>query len=184
MLKAVAMKCPSCGGDLTVDASGRDYIFCNYCGKQIYLDNDKRTINLNHNIRIEKRVHNRITNDAEIIKAKMKDREDRRPWIMMVICLLIPFIILMTMQINGGISRSQGKIQAGFYRDYLNQKYEVVEKQMEAAGFTNIEIIDLNEPGLFGSKKDKVHSISIAGNSSFDSSNWFFPNDKVIISHY
>ena len=82
------------------------------------------------------------------------------------------------------LARNQGKIQAGYYKDYLNQKYEAVEQQMEAAGFTNIVIIDLNDPGMFGGKKDKVQSISIAGNSSFESVHWFYPDDKVIISHY
>lgn len=114
----------------------------------------------------------------------MKDREDRRPWIMMLICVLIPFCMLLIFNISGSIAKRQGKIQAGFYRDYLNQNYEVVEKQMEAAGFTNIEIIDLNDPGLFGGKKDKVKSVSVAGNSSFDSTDWFSPDDKVIISHH
>lgn len=183
-LKATTMKCPSCGGDLTVDSSGRDFIFCNYCGKQIYLDNGKRTVEINHNIRIDKKVHRQITDDAAIVKAKMSDRENKRIWILLLIALLIPFGMIASMKINGSIARNQGKIQAGFYRDYLGQNYEVVEKQMEAAGFKNIEIIDLEQPGLLGGKKNKVQSISIAGDSSFDSGDWFYPSDKVIISHY
>ena len=85
---------------------------------------------------------------------------------------------------NDYVSKNQGKIRAGFYRDYLNQKYEVVEEQIKAAGFTNIEIINLDDPGFLGSRKGKVQSVSIAGNSHFESSNWFFPDDIVIISHY
>ena len=183
-MRATMMKCPSCGGDLTINASGREFVFCNYCGKQIYLDTGRRTININHNIQVDKKIHKRITDDAAIVKAKMSDRENKRMWILMLVCLLIPLGVLASLKINSSIARNQGKIQAGFYRDYLNQKYEVVEKQMEAAGFKNIEIIDLDDPGLFGGKKDKVQSISIAGNSSFDSGDWFFPDDKVIISHH
>ena len=123
-MKATTMKCPSCGGDLTVDASGREFVFCNYCGEQIYLDIDKRTININHSVRIDKRVHKRITDDAEIVKAKMSDRGDKRMWILLLIMLLVAVGFIVSPKISGNIARSQGKIQAGFYRDYLNKKYE------------------------------------------------------------
>lgn len=186
-MRTSAIKCPSCGSILNVDVNGREFVFCNYCGEQIHLDTGNRTININQNIsksiRIEKNIHTRHTDDAKIIKEKVKDRENKRGFILLLVAVLLPFAIVLCMKIHGSVSKSQGKIQGGFYRDYLNQQYDVVEKQLQAAGFTNIEIIDLNDPGIFGTHRGKVQSVSIAGKSSFDSYNWFDPDDKVIISH-
>lgn len=183
-MKATMMKCPSCGGDLIVDTKDRTFFFCNYCGKKIHLDNEGMFLTINNNINIDKNENKHVTDEAAILRAKVKDRVDRRECIMMIICfvlLLLPFAISM---INSNVARNQGKIHVGYYKDYIDQKYEVVVKQMEAAGFTNIEIIDLDEPGLLGRKKEKVQSISIAGDSTFDSDDWFYPSDIVIISHY
>ena len=183
-MKAITLKCPSCGSDLMVDTSGREYVFCNYCGKQVLLDNGKRTISINHNIRIENRIHKRITDDAEVIKAKNEGRQSKLFFIVIVLLLIAAAMMIYYPQLNKSNAIKQGKIQAGFYRDYINENYEVMKKQLEAAGFKNIEIIDLNEPGLLGGKKDKIKNISIGGDGSFDSGDWFDPNDKVIISHY
>ena len=187
-MKTTILKCPSCGGSITAEIAGRSYVYCNYCGEKIHIDDKKNEYTYNYNIRVEKNIHKQITDDAEIIKARYKDKEDRRSYILIIGMFVFALIILLLSyvipQINKNTAIRQGKIQAGFYRDYIDQNYEAIEKQFHAAGFTNIEIIDLNEPGLFGTKKNKIKSVSIAGDSSFDSGDWFYPSDIVIISHY
>lgn len=184
-VKLIELKCPSCGSNITVDVSGRDSVFCNYCGKQVALhDENKKTFEINKNIRIEKSVHNKITDEAKVINAKANDRENRRLFIMFIIAIAILGIMWLSHVINRNQAISQGKIQAGSYSNYIDIKYEAAAEQLKAIGFTNIKIIDLDDPGFLGGRKGKVKTISIAGKSEFNSDAWFFPDDVVIISHY
>ena len=40
---ARTVKCPSCGGELTVKDANRDFIFCEYCGTKVRLDDYQET---------------------------------------------------------------------------------------------------------------------------------------------
>ncbi|MBR5293367.1 MAG: hypothetical protein IKU31_01210 [Oscillospiraceae bacterium] len=171
-----------------------DYIFCPYCGQQFFVDDGKKTytinqnININKNIKVDKTIHNRYTNDAEVIKAQNKEKEDRRLWVAsavsFVVLLCIIIIPLVAMRINETSARNEGKISAGYYRDLLGKDYETVEAHFESAGFTNIELIDLDDSGLAFWKNGKVETISIGGDTSFDSTDFFDPETKVVISYH
>ena len=47
-----------------------------------------------------------------------------------------------------------------------------------------IVIIDLEDSGLAFWNDGKVKSVSIDGNDSFESINYFYPDDKVIIKYH
>ena len=55
---------------------------------------------------------------------------------------------------------------------------------LQAAGFTNIELIDLDDSGLAFWTEDKVDTISVGGDTSFESTDWFDPDTKVVISYH
>ena len=56
-----ALYCPNCGGSIDIDVTGREFIFCPYCGQQLHLsDGDKKIIHIT----------NHIVDEAEIIRAK------------------------------------------------------------------------------------------------------------------
>ena len=38
-MKLLTLKCPSCGGHLSIEED-RDFIFCQYCGTKIIIDRD------------------------------------------------------------------------------------------------------------------------------------------------
>ncbi len=40
---ARTVKCPSCGGELTVKDENRDFMFCEYCGTKVRLDDYRET---------------------------------------------------------------------------------------------------------------------------------------------
>lgn len=40
---ARTVKCPSCGAELTVKDENRDFIFCEYCGTKVRLDDYRET---------------------------------------------------------------------------------------------------------------------------------------------
>ena len=66
----------------------------------------------------------------------------------------------------------------------IDEDYHTVVEQLMAAGFTNIELIDLNDGGLFNYRQDKVESVSIGGKRSFFPKDWFYITDKIIITYY
>lgn len=40
---ARTVKCPSCGAELTVKECNRDFMFCEYCGTKVRLDDYQET---------------------------------------------------------------------------------------------------------------------------------------------
>ena len=188
-MKLHKLNCPNCGGMLELKVSNdSDYIFCPYCGQQFFVDEGKKTYTINQNIKVEKTIHNRYTNDAEVIKARNKEKEDKRSILLVFvgIALLLGMAVVpsLVMDLNEKVARNEGKISAGFYRDLLGKDYETVEAHFESAGFTNIELIDLNDSGLAFWNAGKVETISIGGDTSFDSTDFYDPDTKVVISYH
>ena len=186
-MKLYKLTCPNCNGTLDIKvAEDTSFIFCPYCGQKFLLDDEKKEHTINKNI--NKTVHKIYTDDAEIIKAKLKDKEDKRSWIAILICgiiaICIPFGMLAKFEIDEKIAQKEGKINAGYYRDLIGQDYKTVEAHFKAAGFTNIVLIDLDNSGISFWKSGKVVTISVGGDTDFESINWFDPDTKVVISYH
>ena len=81
-------------------------------------------------------------------------------------------------------AKDAGKISAGATEDYVDEDYEVVVAQLETLGFTNITIIDLDDSGVKFWKADKVESVLIDGDASFDSGDYFEPDVTIIIKYH
>ena len=193
-MKTKPIVCPCCGGKIDVNIQGRDNVFCSYCGTQIYLDQEKRehTINrnTNKNVNINKTfTHTEVHIDqAEVLRCKNEDNSEKRAvrvmaWAFGSVLVMILALVLF-FSIRGSISKAQGKISAGDYNDLIGQHYKSVVAHFEAAGFTNIEVIDLNDAGIAIWNEEKVASISIGGDTSFESVDWFYPDTKVVITYH
>ena len=98
-----------------------------------------------------------------------------------VICSII-IIYWLRNEITKNQAIKDGKINAGAHYELVDLDYKTVEAQLRAAGFTDIELIDLNDFGLFFWDDGKVTNVSIGGDSSFDSNDWFYPDAKVVIT--
>lgn len=188
-MKLHKLTCSNCNGILDMEiAEDTTSFFCPYCGQKFYLDDEKKEYSINKNINFNKNIHKRYTDDAEVIKAKNKDKENKRSWIALIVCAIIaigiPFGMLAKFNIEEIVAKSEGKINAGFYRDLLDKDYKTVEAHFEAAGFTDIELIDLNDAGIAFWNDGQVEIISVGGDTDFDSTDWFYPNTKVIISYH
>ena len=187
-MKAKKITCPYCSAGIGADTIGRDFVFCNYCGQKILLDDEKIEVTINKNINVNKTIHKRYTDDAEVIKAKNKEKEDKRGWIAIVVCLIIslgiPFGMLAKFEIDEKVAKNEGKVSAGYYRDLVGEDNKTVKAHFEAAGFTNIELIDLDDSGLMFWNEGKVETISVGGDTNFESTDWFEPDVKVIISYH
>lgn len=78
----------------------------------------------------------------------------------------------------------EGKISAGSYIELIGKDYKSVAAHLKAAGFTNIELIDLNDSEIMFWNNGKVETISIGGNTSFDTTSYFNKDIKIIISYH
>ena len=108
--------------------------------------------------------------------------------IVALVCFLAALGLMLTQMVFGAIEEKkaerEGKISAGYHSDLIDEDYKTVVAHFEAAGFTNIEVIDLNDSGLAFWNDGKVETISIGGNTSFSSSDYFYPDTKVVITHH
>lgn len=190
-MKIVELVCQNCGAQLEVTEK---MACCAYCGTKLALDDENRTITYNYNETFVKRDEARIheSDTKERIRLKELEHEERkakRETKIGVICgvgipLLIIISILLGLGINKWGAQAQGKISAGNYEDYIGEDYKAVVKQFEEMGFENIVTIDLEDSGLAFWNNDKVKSVSIDGNDSFESINYFDPDAKVIIKYH
>lgn len=192
-MKLRKLTCPNCDGELELKTDKEtSSVFCPYCGQKFFLDEEQKVYKINKTVNVNKNIHTQHTDDAEIIKAQLKDKEDRRAVLVLAVGFGVSFGILLLMAVlesaipyfNGLISESQGKVNAGYYGDLIGEDYETVEAHFEAAGFTDIELVDLNDAGLAFWSEGKVDMISIGGDTSFDSNDWFSPDTTVVISYH
>lgn len=188
-IKIVPLKCPQCGASIELNIS-RKTSFCSYCGTQVFFDDGSRTIYYNEKKEVTQNINHtkRIVDDAEIIKAKTDAKEKKNGWIALIVCLVIclgiPFGMFIKFEIEETIAESKGKVSVGYYKDYEGKNYEAVVKQLEALGFENIETIDLNDSGFMLWKNENVDSISIGGDPTFESVDYFSTDEKVIITYH
>ena len=187
-MKTKRLKCPYCDAAIEADISGRTSVFCSYCGQQVQLDDEKQEFTYNKNINITKTSHKRYTDDAEVIKETNRGKEDKRSWIAFSVILAIffgmPLIWSCVDAIKTSAAKNEGKVNAGYYENLLGEDYKTVEAHFKAAGFTNIELIDLDDSGIAFWSDGKVKNISVGGDTSFDSGDWFDPNTTVVISYH
>jgi len=188
-MKAVTLTCQNCGASLTVNDK---VAFCSYCGAKLIIDEDNTTT-INYNYTYTKRDEARIRENErkEIVRLKeleYKEREDKRSNKVLLIWFLCWVLfaggIFLVNRINKWTSEAQGKICAGYYDDYIGENYEAVIEQFEEMGFTDIVAIDLDDSGLAFWNDGDVKSISINGNDSFDTYNYFYPDATVIIKYH
>lgn len=194
-MKLHKLTCPACGAslDMTIDENAT-FVFCHYCGTKFYLDEEKnestinKNINTNKNINVNKTLHKRYTDDAELLKIKYQDKEEKRTYIILAILFAVIFTFFAAIEIGSNIKEKnaikEGKVTAGSYQDLIGEDFRTVEAHFEAAGFTNIELLEVKGHGIAFWENNKVVSISIGGDTSFDSSDYYYPDTKVVISYH
>ena len=66
---ARTVKCPGCGADLTVKEDNRDFMFCEYCGTKVRLDDYQETHRFVDEARIQE------SKDAKELELKKMEQE-------------------------------------------------------------------------------------------------------------
>ena len=129
-------------------------------------------------------------------KAEIRERENKVDSKVLIIVLGMMFVGSALAAIIGGSCSAikekkrqqeiQAKLNAGYIQmicsdeDLIGENYLAVKHRLEAAGFTNFELIDLGGWLLDGD----VKSISIAGKSDFSTYDCFLTDAKIVITHY
>ena len=185
-MKMRALKCPECNANLEIE-DNLEFCFCKYCGCQIFVDDEKQEHTINKNININKSIHERYTDDADVIRAKTEagegNREFKQALIVWGIIIALFVAIILGFQIHKVTAQRAGKVKAGYYEDLIGKDYEIVKAHFEAAGFTNIQLIDLDNSGIAFWTNGRVVAISVGGDTEFESTDWFYPDTKVVISY-
>ena len=180
-MKIKSLNCPECGASIEIDKS-RDVCFCSYCGCKITVDEDKKEINVN----INKTTRN--IDETEIMKVKSEAKENRKTLLLIFSCIFIFICLLSIPFIKSCVDKQnaleQGKVSVGRYSELEGQDYKSVIAHFEAIGFTNIELIDLNDSGILFWNDGKVVQVSIAGNTRFKKSDYFSKDSKIVITFH
>ena len=125
-------------------------------------------------------------NDADVIRAKNEAKRDTRDF-KILIFLGVLMLVLAGFSFFASMheeKQNEGKINAGYYDDLIGEDYKTVEAHFKAAGFNNVELVDLNDAGVAFWTEGEVSAISIGGNMEFDTNDWFDPDTKVVISYH
>ena len=69
---ARTVKCPSCGGELTVKDDNRDFMFCEYCWTKVMLDDYRETHRFVDEALIQE------SKDAKELELKKMEFEERK----------------------------------------------------------------------------------------------------------
>ena len=69
---ARTVKCPGCGADLTVRDDNRDFMFCEFCGTKVRLDDYQETHRFVDEARIQE------SKDAKELELKKMEFEERK----------------------------------------------------------------------------------------------------------
>lgn len=165
-MKLITLNCPRCGADLNVEA-GRAYVFCEYCGQKIYIDDEvqrsEHTENINYTYRNIDEAKIREA-DARIKEAELQERNELRKekkiaakkkgrrLFLLVILLLIAFVI---------IRGKMGGIKEDFYVRSIGKSVKrvcdnhnaVIDKIDVSSKTINVDIITSS------SLKDDIDSI-------------------------
>lgn len=106
--KTEVMKCPDCGGKLDFDLTGREFVFCPYCGTQLHVNNG--TVNI--------KITKHIIDEAEVIRAN-KDAP------------LTGFQQNINKYNEEYTNRVETKLKAKIERDKLSLERKIKEKDMQ-----------------------------------------------------
>lgn len=97
---ARTVKCPGCGADLTVKDGNRDFMFCEYCGTKVRLDDYQEThryVNEAEVKRVEAEKELKLK-QMELDEQKRKD-EDKGSSKALIGCVIIVLLLLLSQYI-------------------------------------------------------------------------------------
>ena len=188
-MKLLQMDCPGCGAAMEMNITeNTKLVHCPYCGRQCYLDDGKREYTINKNINVNKNIHTRHTDDADVIRAKNETNKDVKMLfaILGVFVLMMLFFALMMWIEDYEAKPKDGEIKMPCaVSDYKGESYEDVIRELEDLGFDNIETSAKKDLVTGWITKDgSVEKVSIGGDSDFEEGDIFKEDAEVVVIYH
>ena len=98
---ARTVKCPSCGAELSVKDDKRDFMFCEYCGSKVRLDDYQETHRFVDEARIQESKDNKELEFRRMAFEEKKREEDRKHESRTLIRCTIAFAVFMVICLLG-----------------------------------------------------------------------------------
>ena len=92
---ARTVKCPSCGGELTVKDENRDFMFCEYCGTKVRLDDYRETHRFVDEARIQESKDTKELELKKMEQERWRAEEDKKNGIKGLIVGAIGLIVIL-----------------------------------------------------------------------------------------
>ena len=92
---ARTVKCPSCGGELTVKDENRDFMFCEYCGTKVRLDDYRETHRFVDEARIQESKDAKELELKKMEQERWREEEDKKNGIKGLIVGAIGLIVIL-----------------------------------------------------------------------------------------
>lgn len=92
---ARTVKCPSCGGELTVKDENRDFMFCEYCGTKVRLDDYRETHRFVDEARIQESKDAKELELKKMAQERWRAEEDKKNGIKGLIVGAIGLIVIL-----------------------------------------------------------------------------------------
>lgn len=194
-MKMIKLNCPNCGGELNVN---KDELFCKYCGAKLLLDDESQNINYTYRKVDDARIKEVERKEAVRLKeleiaANEKEREHKWKRIKSIgsVSLIVLFYVYVFFFMgNGSDDDIKGpeiervKVTAAS-KDYKGENYLVIKKELENAGFINIDLM-AEEDLVTGwiTKDGSIERISINGDNDFDDYSYFPVDAKIVITYH
>lgn len=92
---ARTVKCPSCGAELTIKDESRDFMFCEYCGTKVRLDDYQETHRFVDEARIQESKDAKELRIKEMEQERWKDKEAMKVVVGCVIICIVCMLLLL-----------------------------------------------------------------------------------------
>lgn len=82
-------------------------------------------------------------------------------------------------------NRAAGLLKLDIDTDEIKKKsFNLLESELRSMGFTNIQCMNLHDLSMLKIKEGKVAYVSVKGKTIESSSEWFSPNEPIIIAYH
>lgn len=207
----ISVKCPNCGEDIQLE-EGKANVFCPSCGKKLALqkkDNqDEKTEIIKERLSIErekmemeklaqqeKMEMERLAKQEERERKERAFKNENRMFNYRIAFIIVAAVIALVAAciIVPKIDRSIQEEKAqelrtisvpASARKYRGENYKEVVKELEDAGFDNIETVPFVSKIKGKLKKNKIKEISIEGKDHFKEGDTFDKSKKIRITYY
>lgn len=167
-----SIHCPNCGASIQISDDGRNKFFCTYCGSQILMDTEHKTI---------EHIYHKM-DEAQIIREKrktkayedqeIKNKRERKILLLILLMIVLAGIVVFCLSKARVIKPLYVKPPSRNDDVYIGMDYTDVKQIFWDKGFESIQLYPLADiKDADDSRIGKVSKVTIEGSDNF--STWY-----------